>query len=86
MKKNTSGHFCLQKHTVGFLPSERGRQTELVYTLSVFAPFMFQSIECEGKWERKDAGGTVTKRQSKIRQGRKLTRKGGAGRKNAKQF
>lgn len=54
--------FCLQKHTVGFLPSERGRQT--VYTLSVFAPFIFQSTECEGKWGRKDAGGTITKRQS----------------------
>lgn len=80
MCENTSGRFCLQKHTVGFLPSERGRQTELVYTLSVFAPFIFQSTECEGKWGRKDAGGTITKRQSKTMQGRKLTRKRGGGR------
>lgn len=78
--ENTSRLFCLQKHTVGFLPSERGRQTELVYTLSVFAPLTFQSTECEGKWGRKDAGGIITKRQSKIIQGRMLTRKTGGGR------
>lgn len=33
-EKNTSGCFCLQKHTVGFLPSERGRQTKNCYTPS----------------------------------------------------
>lgn len=65
---------------VGFSAFRKGRQTESVYALSAFAPLTFQSTECEGKWGGKDAGGTITKRQSKIMQGRTLTRKTGGGR------
>lgn len=56
------------------------KTNRIVHTLSVFAPFTFQSMEYEGKRGRRDMEGTIPKRQTKIMQEVKLTRKRGGGR------